>query len=156
MTLVLGIDPGKTGALALVQDRRVLEILDMPTKVLRRGKNECDPFLVGNWIAAQQVLYGIDHCILERVSSRPGQGVASTFDFGHSFGVVRGAVAALEIPTTLVTPAEWKKKLRVPAAKNAARGRASELMPQAAGRWLRVKDDGRAEAALLAYLHFVD
>jgi crossover junction endodeoxyribonuclease RuvC len=79
----------------------------------------------------------------------PGQGVASMFAFGKAFGITIGVVSTLGIPSTLVSPVTWKKAMKVPG-KDAARARASQIMPAAAHHWPRVKDDGRAEAALLA------
>jgi crossover junction endodeoxyribonuclease RuvC len=88
---------------------------------------------------------------VERVAARPGQGVASMFGFGVSYGLLRGVLTAKLIPVTLVTPQEWKRGTRTPAAKDAARARASEVFPGYADFWARKKDDGRAEAALIAH-----
>ena len=87
---------------------------------------------------------------VEDVHSMPGQGVASTFKFGRSVGVVEGALSALGIPIRWVSPAKWKKAMGLPADKGAARRRAIELWPDHAHLFARVKDDGRAEAALIA------
>jgi crossover junction endodeoxyribonuclease RuvC len=88
---------------------------------------------------------------VERVAARPGQGVASMFGFGVSYGLLRGVLTAKLIPVTLVTPQEWKRGTRTPAAKDAARARASEVFPGHAGLWALKKHDGRAEAALIAH-----
>lgn len=72
------------------------------------------------------------------------------FAFGKAYGTLRGVVAALGIPMTVVSPVTWKRALGVPAAKDGARARASQLLPDAAAHWQRVKDHGRAEAALIA------
>jgi crossover junction endodeoxyribonuclease RuvC len=91
------------------------------------------------------------HAFVELVGAMPGQGVSSVFAFGKSFGVVIGVLAALDVPFTFVAPVVWKRAFGVPAAKDGARARASQLMPAAAHHWTRVRDDGRAEAALIAY-----
>jgi crossover junction endodeoxyribonuclease RuvC len=81
----------------------------------------------------------------------PGQGVSGVFAFGKAYGVVIGVLAAHGVPMTFVSPVKWKKALQVPASKDGARARASQLLPQAASEWPLVKDSGRAEAALIAY-----
>ncbi|MGE5548417.1 MAG: hypothetical protein ACM33T_16045 [Solirubrobacterales bacterium] len=93
----------------------------------------------------------IAHAFVEAVGAMPGQGVSSVFAFGKVFGLVLGILAANFIPHTLVPPQRWKRTLGVPADKDGARARASQLLPAHAGLWCRAKDDGRAEAALLAY-----
>ena len=73
------------------------------------------------------------------------------FAFGQAYGLVLGVLAGLWIPTSTVTPAAWKKALKLNTGKDAARAKAAQLWPQMAGEFKRVKDDGRAEAALIAH-----
>ena len=89
------------------------------------------------------------HAFVELVGAMPGQGVSSVFAFGKSFGVVIGVPAALGVPFTLISPQVWKGALGVSAGKDGARARASQLMPAAAHHWTRVRDDERAESALI-------
>jgi crossover junction endodeoxyribonuclease RuvC len=89
--------------------------------------------------------------VVERVGAMPGQGVSSMFAFGRGFGSILGTLAALRVPVELVTPATWKRTLSVPAGKDGARLRASQLLPAHGGYWRRAKDDGRAEASMLAW-----
>jgi crossover junction endodeoxyribonuclease RuvC len=91
-----------------------------------------------------------DVALIERVHAMKGQGVSSCFNFGVSYGVVQGVVTAHRIPVHLITPQEWKKHHRLSSDKGAARGLASRLIPAQADLFSRVRDDGRAEAALLA------
>jgi crossover junction endodeoxyribonuclease RuvC len=91
-----------------------------------------------------------DACVIELVSSRPGQGVASMFNFGMSFGVAIGVVQALNIPLHFVTPTKWKKYFSLSSDKEESRRRAINLWPESADRFSRRKDEGRAEAALMA------
>jgi crossover junction endodeoxyribonuclease RuvC len=143
--MILGIDPGATGAVAWVTDHGYLiEVLDLP-HVAKVG-------LIPSVLAV--MLRGgdrepITHAFVERVASRPGAGVAGMFNFGRDYGQILGVLAALDIPVTLVTPQKWKGALRVPADKGQARARAAQLWPGLAGTFSRVKDDGRAEAALI-------
>lgn len=151
MNLILGVDPGLSGALALydVRGQAVAEIIDMPTIEAGTGsKRVVDEAALAVWVDSHAKR--IKHAFVEKVGAMPGQGVTSMFSFGCSYGILRGIIAANMIPMTFVTPQKWKKALGVPAAKDGARARASQLLPASAGRWARGKDDGRAEAALIA------
>jgi crossover junction endodeoxyribonuclease RuvC len=148
--IIAGIDPGLSGAVAFLDapSGAVLDVADMPTLALSRaGKNkrELDAHALARLIGDRRP----DHAFLELVGARPGQGVSSVFAFGKSFGVVIGVLATLAVPMTFVAPMVWKRALRVPAAKDGARARASQLMPAAAHHWPLVKHDGRAEAVLI-------
>jgi crossover junction endodeoxyribonuclease RuvC len=150
--IIAGIDPGLSGAVAFLDATTgtVLDIADMPTLALARGgksKRELDAHSLARLIGDRP----IGHAFVEAVGAMPGQGVSSVFSFGKSFGVVIGVLAALEVPMTFVAPATWKRALGVPAAKDGARARASQLLPAAAHHWTRVRDDGRAEAALIGH-----
>ena len=92
-----------------------------------------------------------DHAYLELVGAMPGQGVSSMFNFGVTYGAIRGVLAALQIPMSVVTPVKWQRDLSVAKGKEGNRARAAELFPEFAYLFARVKDDGRADAALLAY-----
>jgi crossover junction endodeoxyribonuclease RuvC len=147
--MILGIDPGAGGALAVVSGGSVVAVWDMPTVEVRskRGtKRRVDP------VALAAIVRECGACsgVVELVGSRPGEGHVGAFSFGKAAGFAEMAVAAAGIPYTLVPPASWKAALRVPADKDAARLRASQLMPKAAKHWPLKKHDGRAEAALLA------
>lgn len=153
--IVCGVDPGLSGALAFygTLDTGISPIdcltYDMPTLSLVRGgknKREVDAHSLARLLKSRP----IDHAFLEQVGAMKAQGVSSMFSFGKSYGIVIGVLATLEIPMTLVPPVRWKKAMAVPAAKDGARARASQLMPAFAWQWTRVKDDGRAEAACIA------
>lgn len=146
---VIGIDPGLSGAIALLDDGDGIDVFDMPVLELARSgkkRREIDPTRLDDLIRS---LRG-NRAVLEQAGSRPGQGVASSFAFGKGYGLVLGILVAHGIPYTVVHPTVWKKALHVPAGKDAARARASQLFPGSAQRWTRAKDDGRAEAALIA------
>ena len=148
-TTICGIDPGLSGAIALIDDDAAVAVFDMPVLELKRGgktKREVDAHALARLLAQP-----IGHAFVEQVGAMPGQGVSSVFAFGKCFGLVLGILVALGVPMTLVPPRSWKTKLQVPSAKDAARFRASQLLPQAAHLWPLKKHDGRAEAALLAF-----
>lgn len=139
---ILGIDPGASGALSFYfpSHPELIAAEDVP--------------LVAGEIDAAQVARRIEQmaptmAIIEQVGSMPKQGVSSTFKFGVAYGVVRGVVAALGVPTYLVTPSVWKKHYRLDADKEKARALAIRYWPTSR-HFERKKDHGRAEAALLA------
>jgi crossover junction endodeoxyribonuclease RuvC len=91
------------------------------------------------------------HVYVERVSAMAGQGVTSVFSFGRSFGMIEGILAALKMPVTFVAPATWTRAIGRSPGKDASRARAMELFPNYEYFFKRVKDDGRADAALIAH-----
>ena len=145
MTHYLGIDPGKTGGIAIVsQDLELIDVDDMPDATgaalgahIARMVHDWEPFdFAAAWV--------------EQVGSRPGQGVRSMFTFGQNYGAILGALGALGIPVHHVTPARWKKAQGVTADKNSSRQKATELWPGQASWFALRKHEGRAEAALIA------
>lgn len=149
--MILGIDPGLSGALALLSlEGHVLAIEDMPTiEVIVNGKKRRNmpPVALANIIR----ILAPQKAFLENVGVRPGEGAVGAFSFGRNLGQIEGVLAALQIPTTLVHPATWKRRMSIPADKGGARMKAMALFPDKAELFKRVKDDGRAESALLAY-----
>jgi crossover junction endodeoxyribonuclease RuvC len=149
--LICGLDPGLSGALFLLSaDRSFGRAYDMPTHSLARGgkdKREIDIHALVALLNERRP----GHVFIEQVGAMPGQGATSMFAFGKGYGIVLGACAALGLPFTLVHPRAWKKALGVPPDKDGARARASQLLPAYAEQWPRKKDDGKAEAALLAH-----
>jgi crossover junction endodeoxyribonuclease RuvC len=149
--VILAIDPGASGALAFFSPTAgTLEIIDMPTVEVKRGakmKNEISPQMLAPLINARKA--GV--AVLEKVGAMPGQGSSSMFQFGRGVGMVEGIVAALHIPVEYVTPQAWQKAVGSRDGKDGARQRAAELFPAYAHLFARKKDDGRADAALMAW-----
>ena len=140
--LVLGIDPGVSGAYALYETAgQTVFAADMPV---------VDGQVDGATFATEIVKWGPQAVVIERVASMPKQGVASTFKFGVAYGIVRGIVATLQIPAIFVTPGKWKRHFGLAADKEESRSRALQLWPARSDLFKRKKDHGRAEAALLA------
>lgn len=147
---ILGVDPGATGALAMLDTGLdALVVCDMPSVLIKVGKHHRRQ-ISEYWLADTLRVYQPDCAWIERVHALPRQGVTSSFSFGLSYGLARGVLAALGIPVQLVTPQEWKRSFRLGPDKAEARVIASRLFPANAGSFCRAKDDGRAEAALLA------
>ena len=123
----------------------------MPTfEVMRNGKakREVSPHGIASVLSVPQKIADV---VLERVGAMPGQGVTSVFSFGRSVGVVEGVLAAEHIPVSIVTPQAWQKAAGVRGGKDGARQRACELFPNYAGLFARKRDDGRADAACMAW-----
>lgn len=155
----VGADPGLTGAVALYVLPRLaamqpyVEVLDMPTRTLGE-KRSVDFWRLDTILKAWASGYDIRAAIVERVSSSPQMGVTSAFTFGFSSGALQQAVASAGLPMTLISPATWKAMLELRGGrenKADSRAKATALFPAFANLWARAKDDGRAEAVLLAY-----
>ena len=150
--IFIGIDPGLNGAIAFFDIAKGhLSVIDMPVvEMLRGGKKKRE---VSAQMLAQIIRLAERPCtaMFERVNAMPGQGVTSVFSFGRSSGIVEGVLAALAIPMHIITPQVWQKAASVRGGKDGARQRATELFPAYAGLFARKKDDGRADAACMAW-----
>jgi crossover junction endodeoxyribonuclease RuvC len=148
--IFLGIDPGKKGALALFDPAdNSLNIMDMPTLPKRTKKGEDTNYaLLGEIL--EPPLGVLVHCMLENVWSMPREGVSSAFAFGLNNGALMMGLSVHKIPFQLVTAAKWKKHYGLSSDKGTSRAMATQRFPENAKEFSRVKDDGRAEAALLA------
>lgn len=147
--LIIGIDPGFTGAIAgLDTETGKLNVFDMPVFKNPKGKTILNLYMLYDLLTPPADVQCT--AMLELVAARPGQGAPATFRFGQGFGSVEMALAAHKLPTHYVTPAKWKKHFGLSKDKGASRGLASQRFPHNATEFSRVKDDGRAEAALIA------
>ena len=154
MNYVIGIDPGISGAIAIFEDGKLDTIHDMPTLKIASGKtmkSHISAIGLVRILETSTLVHESVHIVIEKVGAMPGQGVTSMFNFGRSAGIIEGVVAALQRPYTYVTPAAWTKAVGRAAGKDASRMRAMELFPTRAELFKRAKDDGRADAALIAY-----
>ena len=146
--IVFGIDPGFSGAIAEYHpESGALYVFDMPTVTGQKGKQELNCHGILTVLDAGEAAAIV---WIERVGARPGQGVSSMFRFGQQLGVLEMGVAACGHQLRWVTPGAWKKHFGLSADKGAARKVAMERFPERVDQFARVKDDGRAEAALIA------
>lgn len=146
---IVGIDPGVSGAVSLIEDGKLISVDDLPVVevvVSKKKRRSIAPVLLFDLMAKLKP----DLVILESVGVRSGEGAVGAFSFGRTFGVIEGIIAAQKIPCEYVTPATWKKAVGVPADKTVVRNYAMQLFPEFAAKFARVKDDGRAEACLIA------
>ena len=146
--IVLSIDPGLSGAIAVFIDDLLVAVIDTPTHELTRN-NKTKRQISASGLAAIFRDYKPEHVIVEKVSAMPGQGVTPMFSFGRGFGLIEGIVGAFEIPATYVMPSVWTKGIGRGLGKDASRARACELYPVWEKSFARVKDDGRADAVLI-------
>ncbi len=147
---ILGADPGLSGAIAWynTSTKTIDHVHDMPT-VQINNKVHLDLPRLANLVNA----YSRDTilAVIEEPSAMPGQGVVSTFRFGHACGVIQGVVSGSNVPIQFVRPAIWKQILGLSRDKNRSRIMATQMFPGQVHQFLRKKDDGRAEASLLAF-----
>ena len=147
---VLGIDPGNEGALVLLSDARsILDIADMPCVADgARGRRTVNPALlaaiVRRWVPS--------NAFCDYVGPRPTDAKIAAFSFGRCRGAIEGTLAALGVPVTMLTVPTWRRAVGLPvgATKEMSRGEAIRRFPEKAALFARVKDDGRAEACLIA------
>lgn len=137
---IVGVDPGKTGAIAVLTLDGTLVWLEDMTDLTGHG--------IGSWLAEIFEGEAIDTVFVEKVGYMPGQ--RGTWTFAEGYGAILGALGALGHRVELVTPSKWKGDLKLSKDKTASRQRAAERWPDHADKFRRVKDDGRAEACLIA------
>ena len=146
---IIGIDVGLNGAIAMMQGETLTGIFDMPTVTLDRNGKSKRQISIPELIAIIDE-FKPDEAFIEKVFAMAGQGVTSVFSFGRSLGAIEGVIAARSIKATLITPQVWQKAMGVSGGKDGARARAMEVFPWNVDYFKRVKDDGRADAALIA------
>ena len=147
--IYIGIDPGFSGAIAFYAPKEnIVSIYDMPVYQNAKGKTEINLYELHEILEPETDEPHM--AVIEQVAAMRGQGVTSMFRFGQSYGATQMAVAAHKIPMQFVTPAKWKSYLGLSRDKGVSRSLASQRFPKQADLFSRAKDDGRAEAALLA------
>jgi crossover junction endodeoxyribonuclease RuvC len=147
--LILGIDPGYTGAITLYWPANGdIEVHDMPTIVNAKGKPALNQRAILDILEPECDVQ--QFAFIEQVAAMPNQGVSSVFRFGEQFGQLQMALAATKTPYQAVTPAVWKRHFGLTKDKGASRGLAMQRFPAFADKFTRVKDDGRAESTLIA------
>lgn len=147
--MIIGIDPGLSGAIAVLSGRDVLLLTDIPTVQFSnaRIKNRVDGALLADILREYQEA---SLAVVEKVSARPGEAPSGAFSFGFTSGVILGVLGALKIPVVQPMPTVWKKAMKLSADKDLSRARAIELFPSASAQLARKKDHDRAEALLMA------
>ena len=152
--IIIGIDPGISGAICILENKKIIEIYDTPTMIDgKKNKKQINGAQIAN-IIKNKIDNNKDKeivLVVEHVNAMPGQGVTSMFNFGQSFGVIKGICAALSLPIYFVRPSKWKKHFNlINTNKDASRTKAIELYPKNSGELSRKKDSNRADAILIA------
>ena len=149
---IIGIDPGLSGGIAVLENNRVLSIFDMP--VMSEGKKnkrqlnsaQLVTLIKENIKSSEDVAV-----IVEQVNAMPGQGVTSMFNFGQTFGAIKGVCAALGLPIFFVRPSKWKKHFElINSSKDSSRTKAIEMYPAFSNQLAKKKDVNKSDAILIA------
>ena len=156
--LIIGIDPGISGSICFLEDGIIKDVLEMPTMTEgKKNKKQVNGSQIFNEISFRIKKYEKKNIkvVIEQVSAMPGQGVTSMFNFGQSFGILKGICSAMQLPIYFVRPAKWKKYFNlINSEKDASRTRAIEIFPYFSSNLSKKKDSNKADAILLAsYFH---
>ena len=148
---IIGIDPGLSGGIAILDDLKIFDIYDMPIMSEgKKNKNQLNSAQLVNIIKKNIISNGDTFLIVEQVSAMPGQGVTSMFNFGQTFGSIKGICAALNLPIFFVRPAKWKKHFDlINSSKDASRTKVIEMYPSISPRLSKKKDVNKADAILI-------
>ena len=156
--LIIGIDPGISGSICFFEDGKIIEVVEMPTMIEgKKNKRQVNGAQIYNEISKK--IIQIDkkniRVVIEQVSAMPGQGVTSMFNFGQSFGILKGICSAMQLPMYFVRPAKWKKYFNlINSEKDASRTRAIEIFPYFSSQLSRKKDSNKADAILIASFYY--
>ena len=152
--LIIGIDPGLSGSICFFEDGKILDVIEMPTMAEgKKNKRQVNGAQLYNEIFTKINLKNKHdiRVIIEQVSAMPGQGVTSMFNFGQSFGILKGICSAMQLPMYFVRPAKWKKYFGlINSEKDASRTKAIEIFPYFSTNLSKKKDSNKADAILIA------
>ena len=155
--LIIGIDPGISGSICFFEDGKIIEVIEMP--VMTEGKKNKKQ--VNGSQIYNEFLKRINNkdddirVVIEQVSAMPGQGVTSMFNFGQSYGILKGICSAMQLPMFFVRPAKWKKYFNlINSQKDASRTRAIEIFPYFSSQLSKKKDSNKADAILIADFYY--
>ena len=150
--IIIGIDPGITGAISILENKKVIDVYDTPTMIDgKKNKRQVNGAQITNII--KEIISNNKEVVVvvEQVNAMPGQGVTSMFNFGQSFGVIKGICSALGIPIYFVRPTKWKKHFNlIKTNKDASRTKVIEIYPEISSKLPRKKDSNKADAVLIA------
>jgi len=156
--LIIGIDPGISGSICFFQDGVIKDVVEMPTMIEgKKNKKQVNGSQIFNEISEK--IKNMDKknikVVIEHVTAMPGQGVTSMFNFGQSFGIIKGICSAMQLSVYFVRPAKWKKYFNlINSEKDASRTRAIEIFPYYSSHLSRKKDSNKADAILIASFFF--
>ena len=156
--LIIGIDPGISGSICFFQNGKILDVIDMPTMTEgKKNKRQVNGAQIYNEIykRVKRIENQNIRVVIEQVSAMPGQGVTSMFNFGQSFGILKGICSAMQLPMYFIRPAKWKKYFNLlNSEKDASRTRAIEIFPYFSSNLSKKKDTNKADAILIASFYY--
>ena len=156
--LIIGIDPGISGSICFLKNGKILDVIEMPTMTEgKKNKKQVNGSQIYNEISERikKLDKNETRVVIEQVSAMPGQGVTSMFNFGQSFGILKGICSAMQLPMYFVRPAKWKKYFNlINSEKDASRTRAIEIFPYFSSQLSKKKDSNKADAILIASFYY--
>ena len=156
--LIIGIDPGISGSICFFEQGKILDVIEMPTMTEgKKNKRQVNGSQIYNEILkrVEKAEKQNVRVIIEQVSAMPGQGVTSMFNFGQSFGILKGICSAMQLPMYFVRPAKWTKYFNlINSEKDASRTRAIEIFPYFSSQLSKKKDANKADAILIASFYY--
>ena len=156
--LIIGIDPGISGSICFFEDGKIVDVIEMPTMTEgKKNKKQVNGSQIYNEISKRIKKNEKQNVrvIIEQVSAMPGQGVTSMFNFGQSFGILKGMCSAMQLSMYFVRPAKWKKYFNlINSEKDASRTRAIEIFPYFSSQLSKKKDSNKADAILIASFYY--
>ena len=149
---IIGIDPGLRGAIAVLEKNKVLNIFEMPVMSEgKKNKRQLNSALLVKLLRDNISENEEISVVVEQVNAMPGQGVTSMFNFGQTFGAIKGVCAALELPIFFVRPSKWKKHFElINSSKDSSRTKAIEMYPSLSKELAKKKDVNKSDAILIA------
>ena len=155
--LIIGIDPGISGSICFFEDGKIIEVIEMPVMTDgKKNKKQINGAQIYNEFL-KRISDKDDEIrvVIEQVSAMPGQGVTSMFNFGQSYGILKGICSAMQLPMFFVRPAKWKKYYNlINSQKDASRTRAIEIFPYFSTQLSKKKDSNKADAILIASFYY--
>ena len=156
--IIIGIDPGISGSICFFEDGKITDIVEMPNMAEgKKNKRQVNGAQIYNEISSRIKNFNKEDIkvVIEQVSAMPGQGVTSMFNFGQSFGILKGICSAMQLSTYFIRPAKWKKYFNlINSEKDASRTKAIQIFPYISSKLSKKKDVNKADAILLASFFF--
>ena len=149
---IFGIDPGISGAIAVLEEKKIVDVIDLPTMAEgKKNKRQLNSAHLSQYISSNIKDINKTVVVVEQVNAMPGQGVTSMFNFGQTFGAIKGISATLKLPIFFVRPSKWKKHFElINSSKDASRTKVIEMYPAFADKLSKKKDVNKSDAILIA------
>ena len=153
---IFGIDPGIAGAIAILDEKKIIDVIDLPTMSEgKKNKKQLNSAHLSQYISTNIIDINKTVVVVEQVNAMPGQGVTSMFNFGQTFGAIKGISATLKLPIFFVRPSKWKKHFElINSSKDASRTKVIEMYPTLSSQLAKKRDVNKSDAILIAKFYF--